>query len=373
MKSLLRIFLLFSPLLNYSQCQLFFSNDTAVNVLSSDSSNLPFAALIGESNVFPLPLPTFQTLLPDGIHQTYTIGLEVNHSQGIYSQGDSLNISLFMEHSNLGDLEVRLICPNGNAAVLINAYSGAGELIPGGFGGDGNFLGDANVTSTAVGLCDQYIFSSDTNSFTSLSDGYNLVMVGWPSSGVKVESGSYSAEDGFSNLIGCPYQGTWILEVTDYQQNNDGWICDLDFLTLKYPQILFEWMPNIGLSNNKIRNPRFYSDTTIQYQLIATDGFCIDTIDYLVEVEHLDVKNKEFASFTFFPNPVSGSLILNFAEFGNYTVSLYNLSGQKLKQNKVTSNTTQFSLESFQNGIYILEVYDLDSKEMVSKKVEVLR
>jgi hypothetical protein len=74
------------------------------------------------------PVVAGTTFLPDGTGASYTTSIPVNcygPTQTITSANNIQNICLNMEHSYLGDLQIRIICPNGQSSIL-KAYPGGG-------------------------------------------------------------------------------------------------------------------------------------------------------------------------------------------------------------------------------------------------------
>lgn len=58
----------------------------------------------------------------------------------------------------------------------------------------------------------------------------------------------------------------------------------LGFLPTGDPSITYQWSPNTSLSNATISNPIAAPASTIQYQLLVSNGVCTDTIHQLVQI-----------------------------------------------------------------------------------------
>ena len=186
------------------------------------------------------------TYLPDGSGANYTTSVAITDflpGQTINSASDIQQMCITMEHSFLGDLEMTLTCPNGTEVSIFNGYDGfgfSGELVPGGFGGGGTFLGQADDNGNGTpGIGWEYCFASNaawgnfaveyvTNNFTSVSS---------PSLGSSMPLGTYKPEGNYSSFIGCPINGNWTITVRDNQGIDDGYI--------------FEW----GVFFNPLINP----------------------------------------------------------------------------------------------------------------------
>ncbi len=162
------------------------------------------------------------TFLPDGSGVSYTTSIPINcysATQTITAGTDIQNICLNMEHSYLGDLNIRIICPNGQSMVL-KPYTGTGG------GGGGTYLGNANDDGTlTAGTGMTYCFTPGATTF--LVNG-STVPAGSNPVGVAIAPGNYLPTDPFTNLIGCPANGNWTIEVTDNLAIDNGYIFNWD-------------------------------------------------------------------------------------------------------------------------------------------------
>ena len=203
------------------------------------------------------------TALPDGSGQNYTTDINIQGfpvGATIQNGSDVSRVCLSMEHSYLGDLEMKLTCPNGQSVNIFNANTGNG-LFPGGFGGGSTFLGGAKDNSTgSPGVCEEYCFSNQVGSLPAWVNGsYNTIAASGPSTGLMIEPGTYNPEESFTNFIGCPVNGLWTITVRDNLSTDDGFICEwgiflsgtLDPNTENYtPSILNSfWSPNPSIVN----------------------------------------------------------------------------------------------------------------------------
>jgi subtilisin-like proprotein convertase family protein/putative hemolysin len=192
------------------------------------------------------------TFLPDGSGVSYNTSINVNcyaPSQLITAATDISNLCINMEHSYLGDLNMRIICPNGQSTVL------HGYPTP---GGNSLFLGspiddDANL-APGTGL--NYCFNNTSTTLLYLGP---TALRGTPAS-PSINAGDYQPTQSFSNLVGCPVNGTWTLEITDNIGSDNGYIFnwDLNFAasipltsgTPFTPTIASQgWMAATGLTN----------------------------------------------------------------------------------------------------------------------------
>ena len=171
------------------------------------------------------------TYLPDGSGTNYTTDITISGflpGATIQNPNDIEKMCVKMEHSYLGDLEMKLTCPSGQSVNIFNSSTTAGGLFPGGFGGGNDFLGGAFDDNTGnVGDCEQYCFSNLNNAMPAFVNGYNTIAASGQSPGVMVVPGLYEPEETYlPSLVGCPVNGTWTLTVRDNFIFDDGFICE---------------------------------------------------------------------------------------------------------------------------------------------------
>lgn len=113
-----------------------------------------------------------------------------------------INAFVNMEHSYMGDLTIRLICPNGQQATL---HQG---------GGGGTFIGQPvdNTNGTAgVGFDYSWVEGSPNGTWASNAGG-------------TLASGEYAPFGSLCDLVGCPVAGTWTYTFTDNAAADDGFL-----------------------------------------------------------------------------------------------------------------------------------------------------
>lgn len=162
--------------------------------------------------VFENPEP-----IPDDQSQSFTQQALVEALPGlqITSADDIVHFFVNMEHSYLGDLVIRFICPNGQIMTLHNQ------------GGGGAYMGvpvDNNALPFSAGVGYDYWWAPNAPFGTLVQESQAVS---------SLPSGIYSATGSWTSLIGCPVQGSWTLEIMDL------WMSDNGFL--------FSW--GIGFSN----------------------------------------------------------------------------------------------------------------------------
>ncbi|MBQ3734961.1 MAG: gliding motility-associated C-terminal domain-containing protein, partial [Bacteroidales bacterium] len=256
----------------------------------------------------------------------------------IQSPDDIHYVRLNMEHSYIGDLYINITCPNGQKADLLK-YGGSGSSecnnqIPassrGWAAGDNMpgyiFLGNAydyNVSScnpsafgNEPGEGWNYCWSDNTTqgyTYSTGAGGYIYRFVNATSTGAgdivdssDVAAGTqfYHPDDPFSNLIGCPLNGPWYIEVQDGWSSDNGYIFgwELALSSEMLPDISFElayatadgpWITALSDSLFQIDPPANLShDTTIVYTFTVYDttGCAYDTT---VSVNFYTIRHTE--------------------------------------------------------------------------------
>lgn len=211
--------------------------------------------------------------LPDGVscgsmgcsYQSVVTFSDFAPGSTITSVNDIDYVRINMEHSYLGDIYINITCPNGQKASLMN-YGGSGtstcnSSIPSAHRGwsspsynntSGNtYLGipvddnnsqhpcDSAATDNEPGIGWNYCWSNNTTNGYQYAPGdgliyraANVTTAGYlnttiDSSNVAAGTNFYHPQQSFSNLVGCPMNGDWYIEVLD------GWSTDNGYL--------FEW------------------------------------------------------------------------------------------------------------------------------------
>jgi len=157
-----------------------------------------------------------------------------NAGQTIQNVSDLENFFINFEHSYMGDLVISFICPNGQSIIAHQQ------------GGASTFLGepiDINGPADPAGVGYDYFWSPTATAGTWVAN-----------SGVgTLPSGTYNTIDPFTNLIGCPLNGAWIVEVCDMFGSDDGWIFDwsVTFDSTLYPPLV-SFLPSFGYTCDSI-------------------------------------------------------------------------------------------------------------------------
>jgi len=150
------------------------------------------------------------TFLPDGTGTCYETSVVFNcfnPGQTLENPQDFLSLDVNMEHSFLGDLEISIICPNGQTLVLKEFDGGAGG---------GTFLGVPIDDDTDLNWGEGYHYS-----WTPISPTFGTMV---EEAGGTLAEGSYRPYGTFADLVGCPLNGEWTIEICDNWASDNGYI-----------------------------------------------------------------------------------------------------------------------------------------------------
>ena len=159
------------------------------------------------------------TFLPDGVGVSYLSTVPVDcfpFGTTITSASQITSVCINMEHSYLGDLELRLVSPNGQFIILKN-FNGTGG------GGGGTYLGcPLDDPAVGPGTGKTYCFTPSATTFLVNGTTSNCGTPNLPS----INAGNYMPVNPFTNLIGSQLNGNWSLIVTDNLGVDNGYIFD---------------------------------------------------------------------------------------------------------------------------------------------------
>lgn len=275
-----------------------------------DSAFLPDGVDCGEMGCRYRSAVTFDCFAPGA-----TIG----------SVNDIRYIRLKMEHSFLGDLYINVTCPNGQKADILRfsnysgtaIYSNCLSTLPAsarGWNGpaylneDHAMLGVANTNDNQATPCEHndytnapgtgwnycwsdnttkgysyasnggYVYRSDNQQYaytTGTSATYRV-----DSSDVAAGSQFYHPDESFGNLVGCPLNGEWYIEVIDGVRQDNGYIFDWELALDEAFAGSNGSVAGYGLSGDSVR--RVDDSTFVVY---APQGAVGDTVvEYHVSV-----------------------------------------------------------------------------------------
>lgn len=229
-------------------------------------------------------------------------------------------VRLNIEHSYIGDIYINITCPNGNKADLMryggSGTSGCNNSIPNSSVGwsNGNnceycHFGDANDVEGSD-ICDStspgnepgvgwnYCWSNRATAGFTYANGDGIIYRyrnasnnnTIDSSNTANKSNFYHPDDNFSNLIGCPLNGTWFIEVVDGWSVDNGYIFEWELslnsslipvqCEVTSRQLIGPYAQRVNDSSFTINWPSTIThDTTIEYtfRLLSSCGTTYDT------------------------------------------------------------------------------------------------
>ncbi len=184
--------------------------------------------------------------LPDDVGQPFTSELlfqQFDPGQTVTTTTNIQSICVDMEHTYMGDLVLQVICPNGQTTIFHQQ------------GGGYTFIGGANDTDDNLnpvpGECWHYCFSPTATNGTwvdnSLLGGTPNTILGGNPQQECLTPGTYESVQPFSNLIGCPLNGTWTFQSTDLWGLDNGFLCgwEINFDPSIIPDVT-QFTPSIG-------------------------------------------------------------------------------------------------------------------------------
>ncbi len=171
------------------------------------------------------------TFLPDGSGVSYTSIIDISGfdaGETITDMSQLLQICANMEHSYLGDLQIKIIAPSGES-VILKEFNGGGSCDLGEPVATGPIDGSAGSLITDPGNGFDYCFNATPDHGTMVSESQNYTHtyvdnLGHNLTDNYLPAGSYTSYEPLSNLLGAQKNGTWTMEVTDQYYLDNGYI-----------------------------------------------------------------------------------------------------------------------------------------------------
>ncbi|MGY6561346.1 MAG: gliding motility-associated C-terminal domain-containing protein [Luteibaculaceae bacterium] len=177
----------------------------------------------------------------------------------ISSVADLESVCFNLEHSFSGDLEIMLICPNGQQMQIVPQPNGGGATTYG-----DAVLGIAVPGNPAtVGIGWDYCIENNANPTVQVGIGNPAFQQpNTLSNRNGLSPGTYGPSGNFNSLIGCPVNGVWNLRFRDFLSIDDGH--------------LFSWSLNFGPNIVSLENfltfvPTYQEWTDPQGNIIVAD------------------------------------------------------------------------------------------------------
>ncbi len=122
-----------------------------------------------------------------------------------FADGNIDTVSLNIEHSNIGNLEIALICPNGTALKLKDYDTGSNLYF-------GEPVADDALPDNVGSGYDYYWSTNAEQTIPSSATASNLA------------SGAYIPDNPFSTLNDCPMNGDWTIRISDNTAGDNGYL-----------------------------------------------------------------------------------------------------------------------------------------------------
>ncbi len=159
--------------------------------------------------------------LPDGAGATYSAAITVDAfpEGAVIEDAADIEVCINIEHSWMHDLEIALRCPDNTVIRLQNQEFINNEVFLGiPFEMDDASPGPAPVPGTGYTYC--WVADAPAGAWTEFSQANGT---GGPAE-YTLPPGDYAPAEPFSNLLGCPWNGEWRIEVTDLWASDNGYV-----------------------------------------------------------------------------------------------------------------------------------------------------
>ncbi|MBR4788013.1 MAG: proprotein convertase P-domain-containing protein [Bacteroidales bacterium] len=304
------------------------AGDTALITISYDAN--AEIRIHQPNNTIYFPEPIF---LPDDLNcppygNIYHSQLLITNAQPgatIRNVNDIRFVRLKIEHSAIEDLRINIQCPNGNSAKILPNRQTEGWPGQDPRGNNSPFqnigrinmgvanriqeVNNCNPSDNPIGIPWNYAWSNNTDQGYSYAGGtfgylyeipnihfspnplwdnsYNQGTYSYKVDSSDVQAGTqfYHPKESFQQLVGCPVNGTWQIEVEDKEQNDNGYLTEWElslapdlFSTTVYSivqkRLIGPWVQTLSDSVFQVTPPiTLPNDTTIMYQLTTLNEF----------------------------------------------------------------------------------------------------
>ncbi len=304
------------------------AGDTAVITISYNAN--AEIQLFQPNHTIYFPDPIF---LPDDLDcpiygNIYRSPLIINNGRDnaqIRNANDIRFVRLKIEHSAIEDLRILLRCPSGNTAVMLPSrlYDGWPGQDPRGYNSPFPNIGRINIgvanrimettncnpATNPMGIPWNYVWSNNTDQGYSYAGGtygylyetpnihftpnplwdnsYNQGNYSYKVDSSDVHAGTqfYHPRQSFQQLVGCPVNGTWQIQVEDREINDNGYLTEWELTlapdlfantvySIVQKQLVGPWVQPLSDSTFQVTPPiTLQNDTTILYQLTTINEF----------------------------------------------------------------------------------------------------
>ena len=285
------------------------------------------------------------TFLPDGTGVSYTSTIPISgfdNGQTLDNMTQLQQICATMEHSYLGDLQIKVISPSGQE-VILKEFNGGGSCDLGEPFASGPVDGaNSNLTDPGIGF--EYCWNAAPIYLTMVQESNNYTHTIPSSTGGTytdnyLPQGSYTSFENLNALLGSDLNGNWDLEVSDQFGLDNGYI-------FSWNVSLVSDLPDTLVTISE-PTPLNVSGFITQAQCGGTDG----GIDLSV--------SGEFPPFTFLWSSGETTEDLTGIGAGTYTVTVTDANGcsdsatfnlNNISSINITPNITSVTCSGGSNG-----------------------
>jgi len=172
-----------------------------------------------------------QTFLPDGSGISYTSPLNISGfdaGQTLDNMTQLQQVCATMEHSYLGDLQIKIISPTLQE-VILKSFNGGGSCDLGEPIATATVDGQASSTLIDPGVGYEYCWKVSPNYGTMIAESNNFTRNYTDAQGhnytdTYLPAGSYASSNNLNALLGSDLNGDWTIEVTDQFNLDNGYI-----------------------------------------------------------------------------------------------------------------------------------------------------
>lgn len=247
-----------------TEIPLLISMDSTANITVTSVGSTQESSLSVDSTVFIPDGPNCASQLGSQCYSSAVNFTSFPPAATITQASDILGVRLNIEHSYVGDINISLICPNNRSVLLIPDHCGNVGGVNYSFFGiyyepdNGCYAADNpqgtgwnycwtenNTYAQTSGYC--YLSSNIGHDVSNTIDSSHVAH-GYPGQGGFVQGQQYyTPYQSFSNLIGCPLNGLWQIQVCDTWGSDNGYVFSWE-LTLDPSLMPQDWTYNVDLT-----------------------------------------------------------------------------------------------------------------------------
>ncbi len=236
--------------------------------------------------------------LDDVVGGQYNVNVEINEfeiGQILTDPSDISSICLNIEHSYIGDLDIRLTCPNGSSIELVGYPNSGGSTYL------GEPIDDDSDLTPGIGYTYCWIESASNGTWDDYIETFN------PNT---LPEGDYQPNESISDLIGCPLNGNWSITVEDNLFSDNGSIFSWN---ISFNSDLFPENNQFADFSAEIISSQWQVNNQLLSELDTFIGFNneigFNTYSYVLEDEFGCVYQKDF-EFQIFDQGENGCPVL---------------------------------------------------------------